>query len=118
MEWNEKDCQHPLVRNATVWQYIYNFPRISEEFGVFLFANSIHQIKFIWHSSSKNITEDIAMAIEKGKDFATTLVLTLFTNSLPEAEELSNMLINKYKPTNNFTENQDSVVELAHILNI
>lgn len=108
MEWNINYLKKLNYRNYTSWFFIYDFTKFSEGCGVFVFANSAHHVKYVGFATQNKFIDKIANSIVEGKDQYSNLVMAIYTETLEEAQNLTEYLIEKYKPENNI-ENTEQV---------
>ena len=103
MEWDYKDHNDWRVVEYTGWRLLSNYGSFQERAGVYIFANSALQVKYIGKAGPGRMVVEIQNAISRGKDYGATQVKALYTNSDVNANTLEQALIEKYKPPNNYT---------------
>jgi excinuclease UvrABC nuclease subunit len=101
MEWNNKDALDRRIFASSYWRKIDNYKGLVNRAGVYVFANSIHQVKYVGKAGFMRMVPEISNAINRKKDYGATLVTALYTNSDRKALSLEMDLINKYNPPNN-----------------
>jgi len=102
MEWDNNDANDRRVVEATYWRNINNYTDLEPRAGVYIFANSLYQVKYIGKAGAGRMVLEIESAIRRGKDYGATKVKALYTNSDLNAQTLERDLINKYNPPNNY----------------
>jgi hypothetical protein len=108
MEWNNTYLNKFKFNSYTSWFLIYDFTEFKDDCGVFVFANSAHQVKYIDYAKRGVLIDSIANSIVDGKDQYSNLVMAIYTKTVEEAIILSNYLIERYKPVNNL-ENREKI---------
>lgn len=101
MKWTDSDQKSSYVVKATVWRMLSKYKNLEDRAGVYIFANSAQQVKYVGKAGARRIVEEIGSAIRREKDAGATLVKVLYTNSDSNALTLERKLINKYNPPNN-----------------
>jgi len=101
MEWNNNDANDWKVVESSYWRNLDNYAGLQARAGVYIFANSAYQVKYIGKAGAGRMVIEIADAIKRDKDFGATQVKVLYTNSDANAQSLERDLRNKYNPPNN-----------------
>jgi len=97
------DAQDSRVLAHTRWRYISNYRDLQQRSGVYIFANSDLQVKYIGKAGAYRMVKEIANAIHRRKANGATKLRVLYTNSGEKATSLETYLIKKYRPVNNHT---------------
>lgn len=101
MQWNIKDHDDYRIVSYTSWRYLHNYGNFEERSGVYIFANSDHQVKYVGKAGARRMVVEISSAFNRGKHYGATMVKALYTNSEERALSLEGDIINKYNPPNN-----------------
>ena len=101
MIWNNNNSHDRRVVESTRWIYLSNYTNLEQRSGVYIFANSDHQVKYIGKAGARRMVLEIESALNRGKNYGASLVKVLYTNSDPNALSLERDLINLYSPPNN-----------------
>lgn len=101
MEWNDKDALDRRIFTSSYWRKIDNYKELVNRAGVYVFANSTYQVKYVGKAGFMRMVPEISSEINRKKDYGATLVKALYTNSDQKALSLERGLINKYNPPNN-----------------
>ena len=103
MIWDTSDnMDHRVVEHTPRWRYIENYEALGPRAGVYIFATSNLQVKYVGKASPGRMVVEITSAIRREKAYGATLVKALYTNSDDKAKTLERDLIEKYHPPNNF----------------
>lgn len=102
MIWDPHEVVEPRVVTASEWWIsLKELDKLEARAGVYLFANSKCEIKYIGHAGGGKMIEEIKTAVKKKKNKGATQVRALYTNSHDKAISLERFLIEKYNPVNN-----------------
>ena len=101
MEQNNNDAGDWRVVASAYWRNLDNYAGLEARAGIYIFANSALQVKYIGKEGAGRLVIEISSAISRGKDYGATQVKALYTNSDSNAQSLERDLINKYNPPNN-----------------
>ena len=96
MEWENKDANDWRVVSTSYWRSLENYTGLEARAGVYIFANSVNQVKYVGKAGAGRLVLEITSAISRGKDYGATQVKALYTNSETNALSLEKDLINKY----------------------
>jgi|WetSurMetagenome_2_1015567.scaffolds.fasta_scaffold07585_2 excinuclease UvrABC nuclease subunit len=101
MEWSDYENKDEKVVTASYWRSLGFYEDLETRSGVFIFANSGKQVKYVGKADAGKMILEISNAINRGQDYGATQVKALYTYSDSEASSLEHDLINKYDPINN-----------------
>ena len=101
MQWDSNDHTKWQVVEYSGWLNLENYTELQDRSGVYIFANSELQVKYVGKAGARRMVQEIANAISREKDYGATKVKALYTNSDANALSLESDLINKYDPHNN-----------------
>jgi excinuclease UvrABC nuclease subunit len=103
MKWDNRDGRDYRVVASSGWTSLTNYSNLEARAGVYLFADSSLQIKYIGKAGAGRIASEVGNAIRRGKGRGASQVRALYTNSDANALSLESSLIAKYDPINNKT---------------
>jgi len=103
MKWISKDASDRRIVASSYWRKIVNYKGLVNRTGVYVFANSAYQVKYVGKAGFVRMVPEIYNAITRGKAYGASQVKALYTNSEKNALSLERDLINKYNPLNNFS---------------
>lgn len=103
MIWDYSDHEDYRIVDYTGWRNLENYNTLEHRAGVYLFANVDLHIKYVGKAGAGRMVDEIASAINRGKDFGATKVKALYTNSNDLALSLENAIKEKCNPPNNET---------------
>jgi len=104
MRWDPNEVvDSRVVAFSEWWINLKDFEELEARAGVYLFANSKYEIKYIGTAGAGEMVEEIRGAINGKKSKGATKVRALYTNSNEKALSLKKYLIEKYNPVNNRT---------------
>lgn len=102
MQWDPNDVVDDRVVEASEWWINLNeYEKLEPRAGVYLFANTKYDIKYIGTAGAGKMVKEIGKAIKNKKSKGATQVRALYTNSKQRAQTLEKQLIKKYDPVNN-----------------
>ena len=102
MQWDPNDVvDSRIVAFSDWWINLKDYEKLEARSGVYLFATSNYDIKYIGTAGAHGIVEEIRDAIKGKKSKGATKVRALYTNSTEKARSLRKHLIKKYNPVNN-----------------
>ena len=101
MEWKIGDSHDARIVSLSQWLRIDRYKELRNRTGVFLFADSSRNVKYVGSARSFRLTSEIYRAVRLDKDKDAVLVKALYTDSAESAESLRKDLISKYQPVNN-----------------
>ena len=102
MQWDPSEVvDSRVVSSSEWWINLKDFGELEPRAGVYLFANSKFDIKYIGTAGAGKMVKEIKKAINKKKSKGATIVRALYTNSTEKAQSLQEYLIQKYTPVNN-----------------
>jgi excinuclease UvrABC nuclease subunit len=104
MQWDPNEVvDSRVVSYSEWWINLKDFGELEPRAGVYLFANSNYDIKYVGTAGAGRMVEETRDAINKKKSKGATKVRALYTNSNEKAQSLQEYLIEKYNPVNNRT---------------
>lgn len=103
MKWDNKDGRDWRVVASSGWTMLSNYGNIQPRAGVYIFADSALQVKYVGKAGAGRIVLEVGSAISRGKAYGASQVRALYTNSDANAQSLESILIDKYDPPNNRT---------------
>lgn len=103
MKWDSSDHSDYRVVDYSGWRDLSNYGTFEERSGVYVFANSDLQVKYIGKAGPGRMVVEIQSAIGRGKNFGASQVKAIYTNSNDRALSLEGALVDKYDPPNNLT---------------
>lgn len=95
------------IIDYTNWLYLENFGNLkfrsatSTNAGVYIFANALHQVKYVGKAGIGRMVIEIYSAITRQKDKGATLVKALYTKTDSDALNLETELRRYFDPVNN-----------------
>ncbi len=102
MQWDPHDVVDSRVVTPSEWWINLNdFETLETRAGVYLFANSKYDVKYVGKAGANGMITEIKDAIGKEKSKGSTQVRALYTNSCERALSLEKFLIEKYNPVKN-----------------
>ena len=102
MKWDPHEVVDSRVASASEWWINLKDPETLESrAGVYLFANTKFDIKYVGHAAGGKMIKEVKNAINQKKSKGATQVRALYTNSKERAQSLEKYLIQKYNPVNN-----------------
>ncbi|MGD9131246.1 MAG: hypothetical protein PVH73_06695 [Candidatus Bathyarchaeota archaeon] len=102
MQWDPNDVvDYRVVTVSEWWIKLKDYEKLETKSGVYLFANSKYDIKYIGTAKAHGMIKAVKGAIDKKKSKGATQVRALYTNSTGKAQSLAERLIKKYNPANN-----------------
>jgi excinuclease UvrABC nuclease subunit len=102
MQWDPNDVvDSRVVAFSEWWIDLKDCEKLEAISGVYLFANSKYDIKYIGTAGAHGMVKEIRRAVEGKKSKGATKVRALYTNSTEKAHSLEKYLIKKYNPVNN-----------------
>lgn len=101
MRWDNRDGRDWRVVASSGWTMLSNYENLEHRAGVYIFADSAIQVKYIGKAGAGRMVLEIGSAIRRGKDYRASQVRALYTNSDANAQSLESILIDKYDPPNN-----------------
>jgi excinuclease UvrABC nuclease subunit len=102
MQWDPNEVVNSRVVAVSEWWInLKDFGELEARAGVYLFANSKYDIKYVGTAGAGKMVEEVRDAINKKKSKGATKIRALYTNSKEKAQSLQEYLIEKYNPVNN-----------------
>ena len=102
MQWDPNEVVDNRVVTASEWWInLKEADTLEPRAGVYIFANSAYDIKYVGTAGAAKMVQEIKKAIKNKKSRGATKVRALYTNSLGKATSLEKYLIKKYNPVNN-----------------
>jgi len=102
MQWDPHEVVDNRVVEASIWWLdIKEFEQLEKRSGVYLFANSKYEVKYVGKAGAGEMVKEIKKAITKKKSKGATQVRALYTNAHDKAKSLAQYLVDKYDPVNN-----------------
>jgi excinuclease UvrABC nuclease subunit len=104
MQWDPNEVvDSRVVSSSDWWINLKDYETLEARAGVYLFANTKYDIKYIGTAGAGKMLQEIKGAINKKKNKGATHVRALYTNSKAKAQSLKKHLVQKYNPVNNRT---------------
>ncbi|MCW4051364.1 MAG: hypothetical protein NWE89_16705 [Candidatus Bathyarchaeota archaeon] len=101
VRWGPNDEKDRRILKVSPWKSLQNLGTIEPRSGVYVFTDSLYNVKYIGKAGHGKMLQEINQAMEIGKDTGAEHVKALFTTSETNAESLQRRLVSKYKPSNN-----------------
>ena len=105
MIWNNSLITYDYrVAEQTGWRDLYNYTTFQARAGVYIFANSALQVKYVGKAGPGRMVVEMHDALfNRNKGYGASQVKVLYTNSNDYAWSLETELKNHYDPPNNLT---------------
>jgi excinuclease UvrABC nuclease subunit len=101
MGWSSNETSDRRIVASSYWRSLNNYAGLENRSGVYVFANSAYQVKYIGKAGPGRMVNEIYNAITRNKAYGATQVKALYTNLDLNAQSLERDLIIKYNPPNN-----------------
>jgi len=101
MQWDNADGRDWRVVASSGWTMLSNYGNLEARSGIYVFADSALQVKYVGKAGAGRMVLEIQSAINRGKSRGASQVRALYTNSDANAQSLEQALIAKYNPPNN-----------------
>lgn len=101
MIWQKQDDLYKGVAEYSPWITFENYQSFQNRAGVYIFAATDLDVKYIGKAGQGRMVKEIYDAIYRDKQKNASLVKALYTNSNDIALSVEKDLINKYDPINN-----------------
>jgi len=101
MPWDSGEYSRWQAVDYSGWLKLENYKNLEERSGVYIFASSDLQVKYVGKAGARRIVQEVGNAISRGKAYGASEVKALYTNSDDNALSLERVLLEKYKPPNN-----------------
>jgi len=103
MMWDNRDGRDWRVVASSGWTLLTNYENLEPRAGVYIFADSALQVKYVGKSGAGRMILEVGSAIRRRKAYGASQVRALYTNSDANALSLESALRTKYDPPNNRT---------------